>query len=109
MSRQIPENVLVDLRRRNLDIGYLDRMALSPFLPASGGWTPPHAGPGFMYIGPVPAPHPVMSYMMSGKVPPSDEAARAILRKAANSAVTWSDLEVKSAGTELLRRLDEVT
>jgi hypothetical protein len=91
MTRQIPAAVLADLTRRGLDVGYLDRMDLSPFLPSTAG------------VG-----DPVTVYINSGKVP-ADPAARETLRKAGDQAKAWqTDAGVKAAGVELLRLLDEV-
>jgi hypothetical protein len=105
MDRQIPANVLADLAHRGLDVGYLDRMALSPFLSATTGNLPKHI-PGYTPIY-RPNTDPVLAYITSGKVP-QDVAAQVTLRKAAEKAITWLDNEVKAAGTHLLALLDEM-
>lgn len=84
----IPANVMADLKRRGLDVGYLDRIALSPFLRANGG-----------------RPDPVRSYMDLGKVLPENHS---VLRQVAEQASTWTDSEVKAAGLTLLHILDEM-
>lgn len=76
----IPANVQKELASRGLDTGYLDRLALSPFLRADG------------------ASCPVRVYMTTGKAKDTDKE---YLRRVAEKASSWTDAEVKAAGLAL--------
>lgn len=87
-TRDTPTSAQKSPAQRGLDVGYLDRMALSPFLRTDGAFCP------------------VRAYMSTGKVP---EADKAYLRSVAEKASAWTDPEVKAASLALAALTTETT